>query len=486
MSESTIKLNALLNDLISPGLQKIKGATGGLKSELMSMVPAVGLAFAVHKVIDFGKEIIKVREEYEKTRAIFSVALGSKLLGEVFMEQIEDLASKIPVKLEELELAFQNLTVKGFKPTMDEMTKMAEFSTSQGKSLEDWSNAIIMAHMGKYIGLKRFAIGVKDSGNILKFTFRGVTTEVKKNDQAISNYLIGLGNLKGVTGSLAEKNETLIGSFTRLSNSWTIFKENLGSSSGIISQMTNYLNDLLVAANKVSQIKIANETFGFNEEGQNISTNPIKGIPQAFNVIMNALPKGQAQNEFKTMIGVGTGGLIVPKVDTKVNDAAAASTKFMGVIKNINDKFGKTEEIWNTKTNKLDKTTYDQAYFKKQKDEAIKYVEDLAKKNGTNYSKEVMNFQSIWKEAIENKKANFFTPYGDNNPPPTGKMKTETGKELSNTSAIKQLTINITKMVGVETIETTNLTSNTSIVGDLLIKQLERAVLDSKNIVYDK
>lgn len=65
-----------------------------------------------------------------------------------------------------------------------------------------------------------------------------------------------------------------------------------------------------------------------------------------------------------------------------------------------------------------------------------------------------------------------------------GNIETKNTKELNRVSEIKALTVNITKMIGIENFETNNFQGDKTIVGDEMKRQLQLAIADVTRQVY--
>ena len=76
--------------------------------------------------------------------------------------------------------------------------------------------------------LKEFGIKASKEGEKTQFTFRGVTTEVRNSEDAIKDYLLSLGRLEGVAGSMAVQMNELEGIQSNLGDTMDAFFNNVG------------------------------------------------------------------------------------------------------------------------------------------------------------------------------------------------------------------------------------------------------------------
>ena len=95
------------------------------------------------------------------------------------MKMLQQLAADTPSSLQEWTEAYIKLVNRGVKPTSQELVNMGDLAASQGKSVDQLIEAILDAMTGENERLKEFGIKASKSGETTKFSFRGVTTEVR-------------------------------------------------------------------------------------------------------------------------------------------------------------------------------------------------------------------------------------------------------------------------------------------------------------------
>lgn len=111
------------------------------------------------------------------------------------MKMLQQLAADTPSSLQEWTEAYIKLVNRGVKPTSQELVNMGDLAASQGKSIDQLIEAILDAMTGENERLKEFGIKASKSGETTKFSFRGVTTEVRNSEDAIKDYLLSLGRV---------------------------------------------------------------------------------------------------------------------------------------------------------------------------------------------------------------------------------------------------------------------------------------------------
>ena len=190
---------------------------------------AITGAFVVTSAIQFGKSVFNVTAEFQKLEAVLTNTLGSKSEAQLALAQIQKFASETPFSVLELTDSFIKLTNQGFKPTMNEMTKLGDLASSTGKSFDMLAEAIIDGQVGEFERLKEFGIRASKQGDIVAFTFKGVTTEVARTEQAMRDYIVSLGDVEGVSGAMEAISQTLTGQLSNLGDAWDSLLVSIGN-----------------------------------------------------------------------------------------------------------------------------------------------------------------------------------------------------------------------------------------------------------------
>src|SRR5256885_12640155 len=88
-----------------------------------------------------------------------------------------------------------------------------------GKSLMQMIEAVADAATGEFERLKEFGIKASKQGDMVAFTFQGVTTRVKNSAKDITDYLENIGNT-AFGGAMEQRAKTLDGAIAALGDSW--------------------------------------------------------------------------------------------------------------------------------------------------------------------------------------------------------------------------------------------------------------------------
>jgi len=221
-------------------------SVNNFSSNLKKVGGIIAGAFAIDQLIQFGNSVIQTTGEFEKFEAVLTNTLGSKSEAQKALNGIRNFAKETPFSVIELTDSFVRLANQGFKPTRDQMRKLGDVASSTGKSFLQLSEAIIDAQVGEFERLKDFGIRASKEGDRVTFTFKEVETQVDFTASSIREYLIGLGDIEGVTGASVAISETLTGSINNLGDSFDDFKDAIGQElQGNIKSVISGLKSIL-------------------------------------------------------------------------------------------------------------------------------------------------------------------------------------------------------------------------------------------------
>jgi hypothetical protein len=271
------RIDSLNND-INRGNRNSQNSTNDLKGAFSELGKTMAGLFAVDQLVEFGKKILETTVEFQRMEAVLSTALGSNSAAKAAMDQIVNFASTTPFQVNELTDSFVKLANLGFIPTMEQMRQMGDLASSVGKSFDQLTEAILDAQTGEFERLKEFGIKASQQGDVVQFTFKGITTEVAKSDKAIQEYLLSLGNLEGVAGSMEAIANTTGGAISNLEDNVTQLFKNIGeSSSGFINWFIKDLNNVVSSFRNLSEIiELLNPFKTISESSQEARTYLLK------------------------------------------------------------------------------------------------------------------------------------------------------------------------------------------------------------------
>jgi uncharacterized coiled-coil DUF342 family protein len=235
-------------------------STNKLSAAFTNIGKTLAGVFAADMLLGFGKAVIDTTAEFQKMEAVLTNTLGSNSQAQQAMSQIVAFASKTPFQVNELTDSFVKLANRGFVPTMKEMTALGDLASSTGKSFDQLTEAALDAMTGEFERLKEFGVRAKSEGDKVQFTFKGVTTEVKKTDSAIKDYLISLGQAEGVSGAMAAISETVGGKISNLGDNVDQLKLAIGNqTSGVFAASIDWLSEFVkhaaLSLKSISELK---------------------------------------------------------------------------------------------------------------------------------------------------------------------------------------------------------------------------------------
>lgn len=246
--------------------------------------------FAVNQLVSFGKSIVETTGKFQTFEAVLTNTLGSNSKARKAIDEISKFAAQTPFSVDQLTASFVKLANQGFVPTTGELRKLGDLSASVGKDFDQLTEALIDAQVGEFERLKEFGIRASKEGDQVRFTFKGIETQTDFTNEAIRDYILSLGDLQGVSGSIAAISATVTGKVSNLGDNFTQLQNNIGSAnSGLISGILDLannalgaLNEELAKSNKIAQILEAREIIkpGFWDTFADAIFNGGKGLKE--------------------------------------------------------------------------------------------------------------------------------------------------------------------------------------------------------------
>lgn len=235
-----------------------KNVNSSIKSMNSSIADAaksiLSIGLAVSAIKSIGQSVLETRSEFQKFEAVLTNTLGSKSQAQDALDRIQAFAAKTPFGVKELTEDFVKLANTGFKPTVKEMTKLGDLASSQGKSFDQLTEALIDAQTGEFERLKEFGIRAKKEGDKVTLSFKDQKIQVDNNNESIRQAILGFGELEGVAGGMAAISETLGGKLSNLNDNFDALFNNLGENSeGAFGAIIDGFNELLSSSNEAQK-----------------------------------------------------------------------------------------------------------------------------------------------------------------------------------------------------------------------------------------
>ncbi len=265
----------------------IKGKEKAAGSLMGTLTKLAAGYITLNGVVAGFRAIIRTTAEFQQLNAQLVTATGSAKNAAVAFAAIKDFAASTPYDLQQATGAFISLVNRGLEPSERALRAYGDMASSMGAQLSDMVLAVANATAGEYETLKRFGVRAQKEGDNVKFTFRGVTTEVKNNIQEIQKYFIELSE-NSFGGGMERQMKTLTGAFSNVGDAWevmlsTIGKKGLGD---LVEKNVRQAEALIVeftAMLESGQVGAVFDSWGIAFEGY------VEGVTEGFSYINTLL-----------------------------------------------------------------------------------------------------------------------------------------------------------------------------------------------------
>ena len=256
---STSKKTSKASDSLSTSFRSLLAPLAGI----------VSATAALNKLVDVGRQ-------FDVLNAGLVTATGSAEDAEKAFGALERFASETPFLLDQSVEGFTRLVNLGLTPSERALRSYGDTASAMGKDLTQLIEAVADAATGEFERLKEFGIKARNEGETIKFTFRGVETEVANNAAAIEQHLIELGEVN-FAGAMLNRMKTLDGALSNLEDEWDkVFRGILQSGAGDIleSQVRKgidalqELNQIITSGQLVAALDLLSNKFEvFEQDG---------------------------------------------------------------------------------------------------------------------------------------------------------------------------------------------------------------------------
>lgn len=301
-------------------LQKVRGGIGKTNKAfglLKQALPIVSIGAFISMLSGLGRAMVRVRAEFEKYEAVLTNSLGDKNKALQEMEMLQEFASTTPFALSELTGAFVKLTNYGLKPTLDDLQKMGDLASSVGKGFDQLTEAMADAVTGEFERLKEFGIKARKEGDKITFTFKEQSTEVENTAASIKSYLLTLGEMEGVAGSMEAISKTIGGGISNMGDAWDNMLNKFGEcTGGVMRSVVDILTNSIGRVTKQLEI-LESDSLSFWEKwwGSTVGTNSVfeRMKKQEKESITRARERAQIEKEIFELYGHSSPTDVNPK-----------------------------------------------------------------------------------------------------------------------------------------------------------------------------
>lgn len=205
---------------VAPGLNRMKedirSTAAGISAIFRSMVAPIAASISAAAGL---QQLVAVTREFDKLSAGLITATGSAAGAKEAFAAIQNFAATTPYDLAQTTESFTKLVNFGLTPSERAMRSYGNTASSLGKDLNQMIEAVADAATGEFERLKEFGIKASKEGDKVKFTFRGVKTEIGNNAKEIEDYLIKLGE-NNFGDAMANRMATLDGAISNIGDAW--------------------------------------------------------------------------------------------------------------------------------------------------------------------------------------------------------------------------------------------------------------------------
>ena len=202
----------------SKGIGKDFAAMGAAWKNAIAAIATGAMAGAV------SKELIAT----EKSVAAFIQSTGSLADARAQFEMLQQAARDTIQPFDALKAAALDLRRNGITPTAEQLKTFSQIAYGSGQSIETVAGAFTGAIQGNVRGLKQLGITAQDTGDKLRLTYKGTTTEIEKNTGALADYFAEIGRQN--EGVLDYLQGGLTGAVNKMENAWGDFIRAIGES----------------------------------------------------------------------------------------------------------------------------------------------------------------------------------------------------------------------------------------------------------------
>ncbi|ALH23699.1 tail tape measure protein [Pseudomonas phage PaMx11] len=237
---------------------KAEGASSRLMGSFTKLIaPVATLATAMAAL----NKLVSVQREFDVLNAGLLTATGSAENAAVAFEALQDFAKNTPYGLAQATEGFTKLVNLGLEPSERALMSYGNTAAAMGKDMSQMIEAVADATTGEFERLKEFGIKSSSEGDRVKFTFRGVTTEIGKNAAEIEQYLMALGENE-FAGAMENRMNSLDGAIAGLGDSWDALWLTI-SQQGIGDLITDAVNMASAALEELTAMIASGEMEGY-------------------------------------------------------------------------------------------------------------------------------------------------------------------------------------------------------------------------------
>jgi hypothetical protein len=235
-----------VNKQVDKFSRKSKKATrsGLAMGKMMKMAGAAALAIGLARV---ATSTVKTIAQFDSLKAMLKTVTGSADGALVAFEQIKKFTAETPFQLGEVTNAFSILKRNGIDTSTQSLTAFGNIAAANGKTFEQFAEALGDAVTGEFERMKEFGIKVKKEGENMVAYMGSTQIGVSDSAEGIIDIFKELGAEGGryATG-LADQAATIGGKWSNLQDAMAQFQADIGEGglNTVLKEVTMGLGDM--------------------------------------------------------------------------------------------------------------------------------------------------------------------------------------------------------------------------------------------------
>lgn len=207
---------SLIIRVTTNGVDSATADLGKLGQAAVKAGAAIGGLETARRVFE---SLVASQRNFDKLNSGLITMTGSAENAAKAFQVLQQFAKETPYGLNQAVEGFTKLVALGLNPSKEALISYGNTAAAMGKDLNQMIEAVADAATGEFERLKEFGIKASQQGDNVSFTFRGVTTTVKKNSEEIQKYLLNIGNTD-FAGAMDVRAKTLDGVLSSLADTF--------------------------------------------------------------------------------------------------------------------------------------------------------------------------------------------------------------------------------------------------------------------------
>ena len=217
-------------------LRGTESASAGLGKAWIALGGAAAAGALIKSVISIGMEF----EDLETRLVTFT---GSQQAASDEIARFAEFSARTPFQLNQITEAAIGLYARGFDPTTESLQALGDMAAAQGKDITTAMQAVTQAGFGEGEMLKQFGVLMRQSGDQVSLTYKGMTQTVKKESGEIVDALLDMAKTN-FAGSMERQSKTLSGSLSTLTDNLKLLALSLNEKGGVNDGLTSMVQGL--------------------------------------------------------------------------------------------------------------------------------------------------------------------------------------------------------------------------------------------------